>query len=148
MAFLKIPLSIANGSLSNTDELKESIDLYLEMFLNTAKWSVAADPEYGFEFIGLRFEIFDENSGTVFNSAPDRGRNSLYKKKISGSSKNIDTFASDLNAALRDYEPRLKDLVTHMTYIRENKVIIINIRGTIAKNGKPYEYAKLLKVWS
>lgn len=148
MGYLKIPLEISKGRVDTIADEKESIDKYLAMFLNTSKWSVAADPEYGFEFVGLRFEIFDENSGTVYNSDTDSGRNPLYKKKISGSSKNMDTFASDLNSALREYEPRLRDLTTNMTYIRESKVIIIFIRGTMVKTGKPYEYTNILKVWS
>jgi len=148
MPFLKTPLAVGGGRLSYVDSEKESIDGFLRLFLNTSKWSVASDPEFGFEFVGLKFEIFDENSGTVFDSARDGINDSLYKKKISGSSKNLDTFASDLNNAIKIYEPRLKDVVTNMTYIRENRIIIIGVKGFMVKTGKPYEYTSILNVWS
>jgi len=141
-------LAVVDGRLSSIDSEKESIDSFLKLFLNTSKWTVAADPEFGFEFVSLKFEIFDENSGTVFNSSNDGINDSIYKKKISGTSKNLDTFASDLNIAIKVYEPRLKDIVTTMTYIRENRIIIIAVKGIMVKTGKQYEYTSVINVWS
>ena len=145
MAQLSTPLSISKGTLSNADNIKESLNLSIELLLNTPLGSVPSDPEYGFVFTGLKFEIFEENNGTIHTESNDKSP--IYKKKISGSSKNIQTFASELNEAIRQYEPRLRDTATVMTYIREKKEILVAVRGVILSTLEQYEYKTVIKVW-
>jgi len=148
MQFLKIPLEVSNGHLEMIDDEVHSIDQSIALFLNTPKWTLASDPSYGFEFAGLRFEIFDENNGTVYNSMSVDRDDPIYKKKISGSSKNFDTFASDLGRAIKEYEPRLLNTKVNMTYIRENRQVLLVVRGAVAYLDRPYEYRTVIKVWS
>lgn len=150
MKFLKTPLQLGKGELLRTTSLKESIDISLTILLNTPLGSDICDPNYGFAFTGLKFENFDENSGTVFTPPKmERGEDlSIYEKKISGSSKNLQTFAADLNTAIKRYEPRLKETTCVMTYIREVRQIIVTIRGTVIMTDDPYVYKRIIKVWN
>lgn len=150
MKFLKTPLQLGKGELSKGSSLRESIDAALTMLLNTPLGSYICDPDYGFAFTMLRFENFDENTGTVF-TPPIKERDedySIYEKKISGTSKNLQTFAADLNTAIKQYEPRLKDTTCVMTYMREVKQIIVTIRGTIAMTDEEYLYKRIINVWN
>jgi len=146
MPFLKKPLQIASGALVRTDSLRESLDNFLTMYLNTPKGNFIPDPEYGFVFTGLRFELFDERSGTVYDSK--RGNDPIYDKKISGTSKNLQTFAADFNEYVRTNEPRLVNVSTVMTYIREQRQILLVVRGMVVQTGEPYEYRTLVNVWN
>lgn len=150
MKFFTTPLQLTDGKLMRASALKESIDTSLTLLLNTPLGSYVCDPNYGFAFTGLRFENFDENSGTVFTPANmERGEDrSVYEKKISGSSKNLQTFAADLNSAVKKYEPRLKDTTCVMTYIRDSRQIVITVRGTIVMTDAPYLYKRIIKVWN
>ena len=145
MTHLLTPLSVKKGTLKHTDDIKESLKLSIELLLNTPLGCIPSDPEYGFVFTGLKFEIFEESNGTIHTESNDNSP--IYKKKISGSSKNIQTFASELNEAIRQYEPRLRDTATVMTYIREKKEILVAVRGIILTNLEPYEYRTSIKVW-
>ena len=62
------PLEIITGSISRTDNLKESIDSFLEILLTSACGDCCIDPEFGFIFNNMRFEIFNEREGTIYNS--------------------------------------------------------------------------------
>lgn len=150
MKFLKTPLQLDKGELMRTASLKESIDISLTMLLNTPLGSYVGDPNYGFALTGLKFENFDEDTGTVLTPAKmERGEDiSIYEKKISGSSKNLQTFAADLDEAVKQYEPRLKDTTCVMTYLRELRQIVVTIRGTIIVSGTPYIYKRIIKVWN
>lgn len=146
MTNLCIPLRIDHGRLNRTENLKQAIEQSLDLLLHTATGSFVADPHYGFVFTGLRFEIFNEHEGTVYSDQKER--DPIYQKKISGSSKNLQTFASELNAAIKRYEPRLSRTAAVMTYIREKRQILVAIRGVIAQTGEPYEYRTVIKVWN
>ena len=145
MTHLLTPLSVKKGTLKHTDDIKEAGNVSIEVLLNTPLGCIPSDPEYGFVFTGLKFEIFEESNGTIHTESSDNSP--IYKKKISGSSKNIQTFASELNEAIRQYEPRLRDTATVMTYIREKKEILVAVRGIILTNLEPYEYRTSIKVW-
>ena len=145
MTHLLTPLSVKKGTLKHTDDIKESLNLSIELLLNTPLGCISSDPEYGFVFTGLKLQIFEESSGTIHTESSENSP--IYKKKISGSSKNIQTFASELNEAIRQYEPRLRDTATVMTYIREKKEILVAVRGIILTNLEPYEYRTSIKVW-
>lgn len=144
---LTTPLYISNGKLSRTPDTKESIDQAIELLLHTPVGSVPTDPDYGFALTGLMFENFDEAQGTVYDGGTEEEK-PIYHLKLSGSSKNLQTFASELNEAIKTYEPRLRDVSTVMTYIRQNRTIIVAIRGMIAKNKALYEYRTTIKVWN
>lgn len=144
---LKSPLNIVGGLLERTEDQKSSIDQSLELLLNTQIGTVPLAPDYGFVFSNLRFQNIDESQGTVYDDSPEKD-DPLYKLKLSGSSKNLQTFAAELNETIKKYERRLGDTSTVMTYIRQSRTIIVAVRGTIAESGLPYEYRTLIKIWN
>lgn len=144
---LKSPLNIVRGQLERTDDVQSSIDLSLDMLLNTPVGSVPLAPDYGFVFCNLRFQNIDESQGTIYDDDTEE-ETLLYKLKLSGSSKNLQTFAAELNETIKKYEQRLSDTSTVMTYVRQSRVIIVAIRGTITKTNTPYEYRTTIKIWS
>ena len=90
MKSIVIPFQIGKGVLFRTDNPKKAIDSALALLMSTPCFSCVADPEFGFIFNNLRFEIFNENEGVVYNSSGRErlleGHEGLYEKKISGSS--------------------------------------------------------------
>lgn len=144
------PLEIITGSISRTDNLKESIDSFLEILLTSACGDCCIDPEFGFIFNNMRFEIFNEREGTIYNSTPTEGEeeDELYTKKISGNSKNINTFATDLKETIMKYEHRLTDVAATMSYVRDERKIYITVTGVIIDTREKYKYDTTLKIWS
>lgn len=147
---IAIPLQITKKGFQRTDSIDKSISSALSMLLQTPCYSCVADPQYGFIFKNLRFEVFNENEGTINNFQTDNTPKDqyLYKKKVSGSSKNISTFAAELKEAVMKYEPRLSEVSTMMTYIREEKKIYITIKGVISETGEAYQYQTTIKIWN
>ena len=150
MSSIAIPFRIVKGGLQRTDDLRNAIDSALSLLMTTHCGSCVADPEYGFIFNNLRFEIFDENEGVVYDSAgtgAPSGMDGLYAKKISGSSKNLNTFAAELKQTIETYEKRLDDVSVSMTYVREERRIYVKVKALIAETGKDYEYQSIINVW-
>lgn len=151
MTSIAIPLRVGKGRLSCTDKPKQAIDAALALLMTTPCRSCAADPQYGFVFNNLRFEIFDENEGVVYDSSDRKGylegSRGLYDKKISGSSNNLNTFAAELKKTIESYEKRLKDVSVSMTYIREERKIYVTVKGVIADSGADYQYLTVINVW-
>ena len=158
MSYISIPLKVHRhgnnetgvGRLLRDDKENKSIDEAISLLLSTHQFSTPADPEYGFVFINLRFEIFNENEGVVFNSGDDtdiHGLSGLYDKKISGSSKNMNTFAAELKNTLSVYEKRLENISVAMTYIREKRMIYITVKATISSTQEPYIFTTTINVW-
>lgn len=151
MRNISLPLKISKGKLDGEEKLKNAIDQHLELLLSTPCYSSPVEPEYGFIFNNLKFEIFNEKEGVVFNSSDTteifEGKGGLYQKKISGSSKNLNTFASELRTTIGQYETRLQDVSVSMTYVREERLIYINIKGRVKATGDDYNYTTTLKVW-
>jgi len=151
MRSISIPLRIEKGGLSRTENPKAALDASLGLLMTTPCFSCVADPEYGFIFNNLRFENFNENEGVVYNSSGMErfleGREGLYDKKISGSSKNLNTFAAELKQTIEVYEPRLDNVSVAMTYIREERKIYVTVKGRIAENAAPYQYESIINVW-
>ena len=147
---IAIPLQITKKGFQRTDSIDKSISSALSMLLQTPCYSCVADPQYGFIFKNLRFEVFNENEGTINNFQTDNTPKDqyLYKKKVSGSSKNISTFAAELKEAVMKYEPMLSEVSTMMTYIREEKKIYITIKGVISETGEAYQYQTTIKIWN
>ncbi len=150
--FISLPLYIKNKGLGRDEKIEEAINSFLALLLNTPCESSVADPEFGFIFNNLRFEIFNENEGVVYDSeeaAHDNNNlNDLYVKKISGSSKNLNTFAAELRTAILKYEKRLTDVAVSMTYIREEKNIYVTVQGFIPSIEKEYKYNTSIKIWN
>lgn len=152
MRSIAIPIRIGKGGLMRTEDPKKAIDEALGLLMTTPCLSCAADPEYGFIFNNLRFEIFNENEGVVYNSSSGKSDlvasvMGLYDKKISGSSSNLNTFAAALKQSIEEYEPRLTNVNVAMTYIREERKIYVNVKGTIEETDAPYQYSTVISVW-
>ena len=151
MKNISIPLRISGGALARTDDPKKAIDDSLALLMGTPCFSASADPGYGFIFNNLRFEIFDEGEGVVYNSAASQrlreGRDDLYGKKISGSSNNLNTFAAELKETIETYEKRLGNVAVSMTYVRDERKIYVTVKGVIVETGKKYLYSNIINVW-
>ena len=74
--------------------------------------------------------------------------NDLYNKKISGNSKNFNTFATELKEAIIKYEPRLENVTATMSYIREERKIYVTVTGIIAETKEKYQYDTILNIWN
>lgn len=150
MAYISIPLEVKKTGLAREEKLKKSIDESLNMLLTTPRYNSIGDPQYGFIFNNMRFEIFDEHEGVIYNSGDtiyENGMQDLYTKKISGSSKNMNTFAAELKEVVKAYEKRLGDVAVTMTYIREERLIYITIKGIILSTKEDYSFSSTLRVW-
>lgn len=151
--YIGIPLAIENGSLKKEDKLKLSIDTFLDMLLRTPQHSAVADNDFGYIFNNLRFEIFDEYEGVVYDSSPYAAHNGsdpndIYNKKVSGTSKNINTFASELQAVITKYETRLTNISVSMKYFQTIHNIEVSINGIIAGTQQEYNYQTSIKIWN
>lgn len=150
MPFLSIPLEVRKKGFAREKSLKKSLDESLYMLLTTPRYNNVSDPEYGFVFNNMRFEIFDEHEGVIYNSGDtiyDRGIKDIYNKKISGSSKNMNTFAAELKEVVKNYEKRLSDIAVTMTYIREERMIYVTVKGIIIQTKEEYVFTSTLRVW-
>jgi hypothetical protein len=137
--------------LQRDEDLKRSIDANVYLIITTERFSTAADPQSGFVFNNLRFEMFNENEGVVFDSGDTDTMSNIqgaYDKKISGSSKSINTFAAELKTAITKYENRLERISVSMTYIREERLIYITVKGVIVSTKEDYIYDQTIKVWN
>ena len=151
MTSISIPLNVGPGGLVREERLKKSIDISLGLILSTPRFSTPADPQFGFVFNNLRFEMFNETEGVVYDSGDTDYMDRLqgvYKKKISGSSKSINTFAAELKEAVVKYESRLEDVAVSMTYIREERIIYITVKGVIVSTKENYVFKQMYKVWN
>ena len=148
---IAVPLQIKGKRLLREEQLERSIDESLALLMSTPCFSSAADPQYGFIFNNLRFEIFNESEGVVYNSSSTpyifEGPDGLYSKKITGSSKNLNTFASELRETIAKYEKRLKDVNVTMTYIREEQRVYVTVKGVIVTTNENYQYKTIINVW-
>jgi len=150
MIGLIAPLYITKNGLQQAATLKESIDSFLALLLSTTCGESCIDPHFGFVFNNMRFEIFNEQQGVVYNSAPeDKTQDeSLYSKKISGNSRNLNTFAAELKETVERYEQRLEDVNATMSYVRNERRIYVTITGIIAETKEKYSYETTLKIWN
>lgn len=140
------------GSLLREENVRQAIDGSMRMLITSHKHSCLADYEFGFVFNNLSFENFNENEGVVYNSNPDligyAEQAGLYDKKISGSSKNLNTFASELRDSISIYEKRLEQVTVSMTYIREERNIYVVVKGIITETKEAYQYTNIIKIWN
>ena len=81
MAYISIPLEVKKTGLAREDRIKKSLDESLHMLLTTPRYNNVSDPKYGFVFNNMRFEIFDEHEGVIYNSGDtiyESGLQDLY----------------------------------------------------------------------
>lgn len=143
-----LPLRIEKGQLARAKNTKEAIDTFIELLLSTPCQSCVADRSFGFIFNNLKFEIFNENEGVIYNSATEEEDLGLYDKKVSGSSKSVNTFAIELKKAIETYEKRLTNVSVTMTYVKNLKKIHVNIEGTLQETNEAYKYTTSLNIWN
>ena len=151
MTNISIPLHLTPKGLEGENVLKKSIDKNLYLIITTERFSTPADPQFGFVFNNLRFEMFNENEGVVFDSGDTETMSNIqgvYDKKISGSSKSVNTFAAELKTAISKYEERLEKISVSMTYIREERLIYITVKGIIVNTKEDYIYDQTIRVWN
>ena len=151
MTNISIPLQLTPKGLRREERLKRSIDANMYLIITTERFSTPADPQFGFVFNNLRFEMFNENEGVVFDSGDTDTMSNIqgaYDTKISGSSKSINTFAAELKTAITKYENRLEKISVSMTYIREERMIYITVKGFIVSTKEEYVYDQTIKVWN
>lgn len=143
------PIQITKKGLLKADNIKESIDSFLMLLLNSVCGETPIDPKFGFVFNNMRFEIFNEREGVIFNSVEnEENDNDLYSKKISGNSRNLNTFATDLKEVIMQYEPRLEDIATTMSYVRSERKVYITVTGIISESKEKYQFETTLKIWN
>lgn len=144
-----LPLQVSDGRLRRTTVLKKAVDTFLDLLLTTPCGGCVADHQFGFIFNNLRFEIFNENEGVIYNSTTnDMTATELYSKKVSGTSKSVNTFAIELKEAIEQYEKRLSEVSVSMTYIKGHKMIQVNVEGVLAETGETYKYSNNINLWN
>lgn len=152
MSEISLPLRIEGGRLARSRNTKDAIDASLSMIISTPLFSNPVDPGFGFIFANLRFEQIDEKDGVVSNPATDSTPSILdegvYEKKISGNSRNFNTFASDLKDAIVKNEHRLGDVKVTMTYLRAERAIHIAVTGVILETKEDYQFHKHYVIWN
>lgn len=134
-----------------TDNLA-SVNNFIDLIIATPKGAFVCDPNFGFTFTNLRFEIFNELEERINKSDLSAYETSdeveSYGKKISGSSKNSNTFAKDLQSAIERYEPRLENVEVTMSYIKVEKLVKIHIKANLLPNGEEYAYETSIGAWN
>ena len=151
MTSISVPLQLTNKGIGVDDKQKKAIDAVIYLIITTERFSTPADPQFGFVFNNLRFEMFNENEGVVYDSGDTDSMSNIqniYEKKISGSSKSINTFAAELKSSIEKYETRLENIAVAMTYIREERQIYITVKGIIADTKEDYIYNQTIRVWN
>ncbi len=152
MTSISIPLQITKDGLLMEEDVRKSVDKSISLLIQTSCYSWVADPQYGFVLKNLRFEIFNENEGTVYDSNDKintrRYNRPIYKMKVTGTSKNISTFAADLKKAIETYEHRLKNVTATLTYIREERRIYVLVKGFLTELQEDYQYETIIKIWN
>lgn len=151
MTSISIPLQLTGKGLRREEDQKRAIDAAIGLIISTERFSTPADAQFGFVFNNLRFEMFNENEGVVYDSGDTDsmdGLQGIYDKKISGSSKSINTFASELKESVAKYECRLEDVAVSMTYIREERQIYITVKGVISSTKENYVYKQIFRIWN
>lgn len=145
---LVAPLVMTKSGFQQARNMKESIDSFLRLLIGSTCGECCIDPQFGFIFNNMRFEIYNEQQGVIYNSKRDEAEaeNSLYTKKISGNSRNLNTFSSELKSAIEHYEHRLEDVNATMSYVRSERMIYITVTGLIAQTKEKYRYETTLKI--
>lgn len=141
MPYLRLPLEVGPEGLESEKNLKKSVDDFVRTLMTSACGCCSADPAFGFVFNNFAFENFNERTGMIAEC------DAADNRKISGSSRSIDTFASDLSATISKYEKRILSPSVNMTYINKERTVYVDVKGVLAPTGEPYSYKTTIRVW-
>mgnify|MGYP004449872161 FL=1 len=145
---LSLPLSIRKHRFLRSKSLNEAIIDNLELIISTPVGECVIDPDFGFILNNFRFEIFNEEYGTIYNSkALESDIDAYYNEKLSGTSKNLDTYAAELKSAIENYEKRLKKVSVSLNYVRLDRKIYISILGFRTIDDVEFNYQTSLNTW-
>lgn len=152
--FVKRPIIMKYPTVEQ-QEMKKSIDAFLELLITSGKDSFKADEDFGFALEDFRFEIYSPETG-MFHSAPKKQKKDLigsiddpiHDYKLRGSSINTGTFASHLEESIRMYEQRLKNVEVAMDFMANGTILLVSVNG-IMDDGydTPYSYYNKIKIW-
>ena len=149
---LSCPLTISGGRFRRYADEKSSIDAGIELLVTTPVSAFCCDPDFGFVLNNLRFEVVNEAEGVISNSDPSSKFSGLegeiYDRKISGTSKSLNTFAEYLKQAINKYEKRLTNVRVSMTYIRLERKVAVVVKGVLASRDTSYEYSTTITLWN
>lgn len=151
MNYFSLPLNIDSKGFVRDASEKESIDNYISQIIASPLFSCIVEYDFGFILNNLRFEMLSENDGVVHPGTKDitsEEMRMLYSKKLSGSSKNEDTFAYELMKSIQENDDRLSEVNVTMTYVREERSIFVSVKAVMKKSGDPYQFKSTLKVWN
>lgn len=149
MEHISIPLKLEKGAFKRTKNSKQAINESLRLLLNTTCGEFVPDPHYGFILNNLRFEIFDEQQGEIYNSKESVIENKeLYEKKIQGTSKSVNTFATDVKEAIIKYEGRLSNVEVMMSYDKNFRRIRVEVKAIISETLEAYNFITYINVWN
>lgn len=139
---IKIPLELSTHGFVRESDLKKSVDNSLRILLTTPLGGCPTMPDYGFLFNNLSFENFNENEGIV------SGQSGALAKRISGTSKNSNTFAYELCQQIASFEKRILDPEVSMAYVRRDRIILVEVKGFLNDPEVPYQYNSVIKIWN
>lgn len=143
--YIKIPFQIVSGCVEQEEDLKKSVDSFIDLIVSTQFGQFKADPDFGFIFKNHRFENFDEKKGTV---ATRNENEQLKELKIEGTSKNPMNFANALKKNIEEYEKRLLVKEVVMEYDKKRHNIKLLILGALrAERQIPYSHEINFYVW-
>ena len=140
--------------------VKKSIDKFLDLLIASPKYCCIADEEFGFALEDFHYESFSVDKAKFFENKDNNPntnttanalamiRNPLYGKKIIGNSKNEDTFARELKRTIDRYEKRLKDVNVSMDFQEHGKMIkiLVDAKYNDGTNTN-YSYEFKMIVW-
>jgi hypothetical protein len=148
--FIKLPFRLSRGHIECEQDIKSSVDQFMELLVSSACGSFVPDENFGFVFRNFKFENIDDFLGTIMKSRenPSKKDHFAYGKKIIGSSNNANTFASELKKSIEKYEQRLKNVSVRMDYEKKQKFITVEVKGQL-NNDRPtdYEHKILFHIW-
>lgn len=143
--YIKIPFQIVSGCVEQEEDLKKSVDSFIDLLVSTQFGQFKADPDFGFIFKNHRFENFDEKKGTI---ATRNENEQLKELKIEGTSKNPMNFANALKRNIEEYEKRLLVKEVVMEYDKKRHNIKLLISGALrAERQIPYSHEINFYVW-
>ena len=140
-------------------QIKASIDAFLRLLIASNKYDSIADEEFGFCLEDFRFEGFSLDRAEFLqrksvtldkseNTELAEIRNSLYDKRLVGTSKNADTFARELKKSIERYERRLRDVQVSMDFQKNGNIIHIIVTGKINNAANTIYYNEFnIDVW-
>lgn len=138
MAFLKLPLNVSRGQLDRAEDVVKSINSAIMLLMYTPKGAAVADPDYGFVFNNQCLQNINEEQGIVYEDW----------RKLSGTSRNLNTYAAEFCESVKANEKRLSNVQVSMTYIREFRHIQVDLKGVITKTGDPYSFTTYFRIWN